>query len=124
MLQVLITMGSSSTGAGEASSRSGAMATVRRQGDVIRVSVTLGPDSSVGARTEYAWLHRMTVRHGGKLELEQGAVSLELPADADNDKIEMAELRRELAAAQEQGETYARELASMFSRTRPIPTAY
>ena len=122
MLQVLLTLGTMG-GAIDASTP----ATVRRQGDVIRISVTLGPDSSASSRTEYAWLHRMVVRHGGRLELESGNVTLELPADADNDKKEMAELRRELAAAQEQGEAYARELASMFTRTDtslPPPSAF
>src|SRR5690606_14985017 len=55
MLQVLVGHGS-----GEGSS-----ATVRREGDDVRVSVTLGPDSSPTAETERAWLSRMAMRYGG-----------------------------------------------------------
>lgn len=88
---------------------------VAREGEVIRIAAMLGPDSSGGSKTEHAFVHRMATRHGGKLELDGGHVVLSLPADADIERREVEELRRELAAAQEQGEAYARELASMFA---------
>jgi signal transduction histidine kinase len=91
--------------------------TVRREGELIKVAVALGPDSSASSRMEQAWLHRMATRHGGKLVLGAGEVALELPGDASDERREVEGLRRELAAAQEQGEAYARELASMFART-------
>ncbi|MET0595461.1 MAG: sensor histidine kinase [Polyangiaceae bacterium] len=88
---------------------------VRREGSEIRVSVTLGPDSSANAGTERAWLARMATRYGGRLELEGGTASILLPADGATDQREVEDLRRELEAAQRQGEAYARELAAVFS---------
>jgi signal transduction histidine kinase len=119
MLQVLV--GSSNpTGGG-----SGEMGTpelsIRREGSEIRVSVTLGPDSSAQAGTERAWLSRMATRYGGRLELEGGTASMMLPADGATDQREVADLRRELEAAQRQGEAYARELAAVFSYSQASP---
>ncbi len=86
---------------------------IRREGAEIRISVTLGPDSSANAETERAWLGRMATRYGGRLEL--------LPADGA-DQREVADLRRELEAAQRQGEAYARELAAVFAYSQtPSP---
>jgi signal transduction histidine kinase len=87
---------------------------IRREGSEIRVSVTLGPDSSANAETERAWLSRMAVRYGGRFELEGGTESILLPAEGATDQREMEALRRELEAAQRQGEAYARELAAAF----------
>lgn len=105
MLQVLLTMGAPS-GEDRSSIR------IRHQEDQIRVEVELGPDSSAIPGIEKAWLHRMAVRHGGLLDFERNIVILRLPAGSE--KREVDELRRELAAAQEQGEMYAREIAAMF----------
>jgi signal transduction histidine kinase len=113
MFQVLVSLG----GATGATGPGVAPLTVRRQGEDIRIAVALGPDSSGAARMEQAWLHRMAVKLGGSLHLEGGELALALPAGADQERREVNELRRELAAAQEQGEAYARELASMFSKS-------
>jgi two-component system OmpR family sensor kinase len=95
---------------------------IRREGAEIRVSVTLGPDSSANAETERAWLSRMATRYGGRLELEGATESIILPADGAHDQREVADLRRELEAAQRQGEAYARELAAVFSYSQaPLP---
>jgi two-component system, OmpR family, sensor kinase len=114
MLQVLVGSTNPSGGGG-----GGEMGTpelsVRREGSDIRVSVTLGPDSSAHAGTERAWLSRMATRYGGRLELEGATASMMLPADGATDQREVADLRRELEAAQRQGEAYARELAAVFS---------
>jgi len=94
---------------------------IRREGPEIRVSVTLGPDSSANAETERAWLSRMATRYGGRLELEGATESILLPADGA-DQREVADLRRELEAAQRQGEAYARELAAVFAYSQaPTP---
>ncbi|MCS6899922.1 MAG: hypothetical protein RMJ98_09600 [Myxococcales bacterium] len=112
MLQVLLSMGAP-TGNG------GSAINIHRQGEQIRVEVELGPDSSAISSLEKAWLHRMAVRHGGQLVFEGNRVALGLPAGAE--KRELDELRRELAAAQEQGEMYAREIAAMFARKEEEP---
>jgi signal transduction histidine kinase len=117
MFQVLLSMGAP-TGEG------GSAINVRHQGEQIRVEVELGPDSSAVSSLEKAWLHRMAVRHGGQLAFEGNLVALGLPAGAE--KRELDELRRELAAAQEQGEMYAREIAAMFAQKgqeEPAPQA-
>jgi signal transduction histidine kinase len=49
--------------------------------------------------------------------------TLVLPADVDRQRQELENLKRELAAAQQQGEEYARELAAMFASTSGKPTA-
>lgn len=110
MLQLLLALGDAT-----------AEASIRREDDAIRTSVLLGPDSSGGTRTEHAFLHRMATRHGGRLELDGSHVVLILPADPDIERREVEELRKELAAAQEQGEAYARELAEMFTKSDPPP---
>ncbi len=112
MLQVLVGHGS-----GE-----GASAVVRREGDDVRVSVTLGPDSSPTAETERAWLSRMVVRYGGRHELEGGSEVLVFPAEGAVDKSEREALRRELDEARKQGEVYARELAAVFEREEGAAT--
>jgi signal transduction histidine kinase len=88
------------------------------------VSVTLGPDSSANAETERAWLSRMATRYGGRLELEGATESILLPADGAHDQREVADLRRELEAAQRQGEAYARELAAVFSYSQSPPPRF
>src|SRR4029078_4423677 len=112
MLQVLI-----GHGTGEGSS-----VIVRRDGDDVRVSTTLGPDSSPTADTERAWLARMAVRYGGRYELEGGNETLVLPAEASGDRTESEELRQELDEARKQGEVYARELAAVFDRGEEVAT--
>lgn len=95
---------------------------IRREGDLVRVSVALGPDSSATREIERRWLTRMAIRLGGRLELEAGTQSLLLPADGASDRKEIAELRRELEQAQQLGEVYARELAAAFeSGETPAP---
>lgn len=106
MIQVLVGHGS-----GE-----GALVTVRRDGDDVKVAVALGPDSSPTAETERAWLNRVVVRYGGRHELEGGSEVIVFPADAASDRNESAALRKELAEVRKQGEAYARELAAVFER--------
>ena len=110
MLQVLIAqsgdpMGGSSQEIG-----------VRRKGDMVWVEVPLGPDTPATHETERAWLSRMAVRYGGQLDLEGGVQKLALAADVDETARELVSLKKELAAAQAQGEAYARELAALFSK--------
>jgi hypothetical protein len=94
------------------SARGTSEVTVRRQGDEVHVGVNLGPDQPSTFETERAWLARMATRYGGRLELDGSMHTLVLPADVDQTQREIALLRRELAAAQAQGEAYARELAA------------
>ena len=96
-------------------SGAGSAVTVRREGDDVRVSVVLGPDSSATADTERAWLSRMAIRYGGKYELEGGMEVISLPADGAVDAKERDILRKELDEARKQGEAYARELAQAFT---------
>lgn len=93
---------------------------IKRDGDWVKISVELGPDSSATAELERRWLSRMATRHGGRLELEGGTETLFLPADRASD--EMAELRRELEQAQQLGEAYARELAAAFAEQAQLPS--
>jgi signal transduction histidine kinase len=93
---------------------------IRREGDEVRVGVALGPDQSATFETERAWLSRMAVRYGGRIVLDGGMQMLALPADVDTRKREVEDLKKELAAAQAQGEAYARELASVL-RTDTLP---
>lgn len=111
MLQVLVAS-AAPTGGGEIGAPE---ISIRREGNDVRISVTLGPDSAATASTERAWLSRMAIRYGGRLELEGGTESVFLPADGASVRRELEELRRELEAAQQQGEAYARELAAAFS---------
>jgi two-component system OmpR family sensor kinase len=88
---------------------------IRRQGDFIRISADLGPDTAALGELESRWLARMALRHGGSVELEGGTHSIILQADGAIDQREVTELRKELAEAQQLGEAYARELASVLS---------
>lgn len=108
MLQVLVGHGGGSGGAAQAS--------VRREGDDVRVSITLGPDASPTAETERVWLSRMAIRYGGRHELDGGSETLVFPAEAAEDASERAKLQKELDEARRQGEVYARELAAMIER--------
>jgi signal transduction histidine kinase len=121
MLQVLV--GSTNPAGGGAEMGTPELS-VKREGSEIRVSVTLGPDSSANAGTERAWLARMATRYGGRLELEGGNASIMLPADGATDQREVEDLRRELEAAQRQGEAYARELAAVFSYSQSSPPRF
>lgn len=112
MIQVLI-----GHGTGEGSS-----VTVRRDGDDVRISTTLGPEMSPTASTERAWLSRMAVRYGGRHELEGGNETLALPAEVSSDRSERESLRKELDEARAQGEVYARELAAVFERGEEVAT--
>ena len=95
--------------------RAEAEITIRRQGDFVRISTNLGPDTNALGELEHRWLHRMALRHGGAIELEGGTQSIVLPADGASDQREVSELRKELAEAQQLGEAYARELASVLA---------
>jgi two-component system OmpR family sensor kinase len=88
---------------------------IRRESDWIRITADLGPDVSASTELERRWLSRMATRMGGRLELEGGTMALVLPADASNDQSEVADLRKELVQAQQLGEVYARELATVFA---------
>lgn len=94
--------------------RAEAEITIRRQGDSVRISTNLGPDTTALGELEHRWLHRMALRHGGSIELEGGTQSIVLPADGASEHREVSELRKELAEAQQLGEAYARELASVL----------
>jgi len=100
---------------------------VRRVGDEVKIGVNLGPDKAPTFEAERQWLSRMAVRYGGRLALEGSVQTLTLLADVDSQKQEVEELRRELAAAQAQGEAYARELAAMVQKgespTPPVPSS-
>ncbi len=89
---------------------------IRREGDEVRIGVNLGPDTPAAFTQERGWLARMAVRYGGRLELDGSMQTLVLAADVDNQRREVESLKKELAAAQAQGEAYARELAAVFSR--------
>jgi signal transduction histidine kinase len=90
--------------------------TIRREGDEVRVGVNLGPDTPAAFTAERGWLSRMAIRYGGRLELDGSMQTLVLAADVDMQRREVESLKKELAAAQAQGEAYARELAAVFSR--------
>lgn len=96
---------------------------VRREKDDVRVSAHLGPDQSATFETERSWLSRMAIKYGGHLELDGSMQTLVLPADVDRQRQELENLKRELAAAQQQGEEYARELAAMFTSTSKMPAS-
>ena len=117
MLHVLI----GQAGDPQSAKGSSAVLSIRREGEEIRVSVTLGPDQPATVETERAWLSRMAVRYGGRLELDGATQTLTLPADVDLQKREVESLKKELAAAQAQGEAYARELAAVL-RTDTMPS--
>jgi len=88
---------------------------IKRQGDFVRVSANLGPDTAALGELESRWLSRMALRHGGSVELEGKTLSILLQADGATDQREVTELRKELEQAQQLGEAYARELASVLS---------
>jgi signal transduction histidine kinase len=117
MLNLLVTQaGSTQGGAAEVK--------IRRQAEWVKISVELGPDAGA-QELERRWLSRMATRHGGWVELEGGTQSIFLPADGASDQREVVELRKELEQAQQLGEAYARELASVLAagdiRTEPPP---
>jgi signal transduction histidine kinase len=117
MLNMLVTQaGSTQGGAAEVK--------IRRQAEWVKISVELGPDAGA-QELERRWLSRMATRHGGWVELEGGTQSIFLPADGASDQREVVELRKELEQAQQLGEAYARELASVLAagdiRTEPPP---
>src|SRR6187401_2408939 len=89
--------------------------TIRRQGDFVRISTNLGPDTGALGELEHRWLSRMALRHGGAIELEGGTHSILLQADGASDQREVTELRKELEQAQQLGEAYARELAAVLA---------
>lgn len=107
MLGVLLSGGSSAP-------VEGAEIRIRRQDSWIKISVDFGPEVT-GGELERRWLSRMATRHGGWLELEGGTQSIFLQADGASDQQEVSQLKKELAEAQELGQAYARELASMLS---------
>jgi two-component system, OmpR family, sensor kinase len=100
----------------------GSAVTIKREGDDVRLSVMLGPDSSTIAETERAWVSRMAIRYGGRYELEGGAEVLSLPADGVSERNERESLRRELDEARKQGEVYARELAAVIAQGEETAT--
>jgi len=101
---------------------------IRRQGEWVKISVELGPDTAAAAGDiERRWLSRMATRYGGWIELEGGTQAIYLPADGASDQREVVELRKELEQAQQLGEAYARELAAVVAagdlRSEIPPTA-
>jgi two-component system OmpR family sensor kinase len=96
-------------------SGSGSAVTIKREADEVVVGVVLGPDSSVTAETERAWLARMALRYGGRYELVGSQEVLALPAEGVEARDDMAKLRKELDEARKQGQAYARELAAVWA---------
>jgi two-component system, OmpR family, sensor kinase len=96
-------------------SGSGSVVTIKRDEDEVIIGVGLGPDSSVTADTERAWLSRMAIRYGGRYELVGGQEVLALPAGGVDARDDVAQLRKELDEARKQGEAYARELAAVWA---------
>lgn len=86
---------------------------IRREGSWIKVTVELGPDAGATTEVERRWISRMAVRYGGKFELHGRQQSVLLPAETSS-REEVDGLRRELFEAQQLGETYARELATVL----------
>lgn len=117
MLNLLVTQ----AGSAEADA---AEVNIRRQDEWVKISVELGPDAG-SQELERRWLSRMATRHGGWVELEGGTQAIFLPADGASDQREVVELRKELEQAQQLGEAYARELATVLAagdiRTEPPP---
>lgn len=113
MLHVLVLLANSAGSGSQVASA--APVRIRREDDWIRIGVDLGPDVSASTDLERRWLSRMATQMGGRLELEGGNMALLLPADASTDQSEVADLRKELAQAQQLGEAYARELAAVFA---------
>jgi hypothetical protein len=113
MLHVLVLLANSAGSGSRASSA--APIRIRRETEWIRIGVDLGPDVAASTDLERRWLSRMATQMGGRLELEGGNMALLLPADASTDQSEVADLRKELAQAQQLGEAYARELAAVFA---------
>jgi len=105
MLHVMLGHGSSS----------GSAVTIRGDGDEVVVGVMLGPDSSATSETERAWLARMSLRYGGRYELDGSMEVLALPAEGVEARDDLAKLRKELDEARKQGEAYARELAAVWA---------
>lgn len=96
-------------------SGTGSAVTIKREGDEVVVGLVLGPDSSVTAETERAWLARMALRYGGRYELVGSQEVLALPAEGVEARDDVARLRKELDEARKQGEAYARELAAVWA---------
>lgn len=114
MLHVLMALG------GDPAAQGAVAVSVKREGEDIKIAVDLGPDKTQGFETETQWLSRMATRYGGHFSLEGNKNTLVLRASDEQREVE--ELRRELAAAQAQGEAIARELAAvMSSRSEPPP---
>lgn len=111
MLQVLIGQSGSLT-----STKGAPDISIRREGDDVLVGVHLGSENPGAFEAERAWLARMAVRYGGRLKLDGSSQTLVLPADVDMQRRELESLKKELAAAQAQGQAYARELAAVFAR--------
>lgn len=88
---------------------------VRREGPEVRLAVELGPDTAPISPAERAWLSRMSIRYGGRYELDGNRECLVFPALEAEEHNEVLSLRRELEAAKAQGEAYARELAAVFA---------
>jgi two-component system OmpR family sensor kinase len=86
---------------------------IRREGEWVRIRVELGPDLP-NAEVERRWLTRMAARHGGRYELDGRYHTVSLQADGALNRAELTELKQELVQAQLLGETYAREIASLY----------
>ncbi|MFO0611299.1 MAG: sensor histidine kinase [Polyangiaceae bacterium] len=114
MLHVLMAQG------GELGAPSAGQVSIRREGEEIKIAAELGPDKSKSFEPEIQWLSRMAIRFGGRLALEGDQQTLILPANDEHREVET--LRRELAAAQAQGEAYARELAAVMGKSDGPPS--
>jgi len=88
---------------------------LKREGDDVKLSVALGPDTAPISPAERGWLARMAIRYGGRYELDGASECLIFPALEAEQRAEVQTLRKELEAAKAQGEAYARELAAVFA---------
>lgn len=111
MLQMLL----ADAGSGRTPSESTPQISVERLGQEVHIMTELGPDAAPLDGLERRWLNRMATRAGGRLEVSGRAQTLILPADGIIKEAEMKALRQELAEAQELGEAFARELATVLT---------
>ncbi len=119
MLQMLL----ADAGYGNNSSEAATEIHVERSGDEVHIAMELGPDAAPLDSLERRWLVRMATRLGGRIEMSGRRQALVLPADGATQEAELRALRRELADAQELGEAYARELASVLASAESQTTA-
>lgn len=123
MLQLLLTQSGLASNQNSMSEPAARAVEIRRDGQWVRVTTPLGPDTAATMELERRWLARMAMRLGGRYELHGKSQSLVLPAESD-DRLELKALKEELHQAQQLGQSYARELAEVLTdaASHPVPT--